>query len=791
MADPMIAAMLAEAAALSDAPSPPATALFPAPVVASRTGGVSGVTGLGTTSKLFSVVKVACADPLVCFGQIGTGGTFCLRGKDSCPFKAHNDTKVPYFGTSENYVFICHAVGVSAYVDPAVSESLISEDVWDRWKDKTLPLEDWRREFQAVTTTDDKNATSEDIEEEAKTFISADNFKTPGKRKRGVLKFEGDDEYVEVSPTTTLYERVLPEERSELDKVMQSGNMKRGTVTGVVANLETNIINLQKGFAEVVSASSTRFQSNEDALNLVSRALHNLRSGIGAPIELMSMFVAPTMWGTLSLVSDELARVGGLAQGLMKMVTPFHQETSTKFDAVNSTNSAITQIVNMLMTSLKKLTNDHQTTSATVASLVDQMSQGKAKRARTGKEANAEGSVEDLMSMMLNNSIAPEPVLSMDSPPPRMNTSSPRGEQGSVITCDENSRFTEELFQKLNQLMEDVNILKISAEASAVKFGNLGLRNLQECSRWVSEHYTEARYGLVIDPLALLDRIFGDDEVDPMTQLKTLESRAKLNIDTGAESSSITSLGHSRPRIFHFGRPTMTCDQRTSRLNKLCKPVHWKTGGEGVRNYIIKQMNVLQTSIGSDIMYSYGNRPDEAKAQMIATLSLTASVAFITQLLNYIDALFEKLHVYSKFTVETAWSLTMQVLDRICSDLYVPKEGVANGMKGDRRSICAHVLWANFRTLDVAQNYLDFNFENHPAISSEFIKFLATNSGFEKVERLEETVCGLKTAMTGALADAKEASKKSDTASTKCGDMNSAITALTRRVKTVEDRCAR
>lgn len=84
-------------------------------------------------------------------------------------------------------------------------------------------------------------------------------------------------------------------------------------------------------------------------------------------------------------------------------------------------------------------------------------------------------------------------------------------------------------------------------------------------------------------------------------------------------------------------------------------------------------------------------------------------MAFITQHLNYVDALFEELHVY-----------------------FSPKEGVGNGMKEDRASICSHVLWAGFRTqLDVAQIYLNFSFENHPAMLSECIKFLATTSGFE------------------------------------------------------------
>lgn len=79
-------------------------------------------------------------------------------------------------------------------------------------------------------------------------------------------------------------------------------------------------------------------------------------------------------------------------------------------------------------------------------------------------------------------------------------------------------------------------------------------------------------------------------------------------------------------------------------------------------------MNVLQFSTGNDIMYAFGNEP------------------WTNQ--KYIDALFEKLPVYLKFTIDTAWSLSVPVLDRITSDLFVPKVGVGNGMKGDKASIC-------------------------------------------------------------------------------------------------------
>lgn len=49
----------------------------------------------------------------------------------------------------------------------------------------------------------------------------------------------------------------------------------------------------------------------------------------------------------------------------------------------------------------------------------------------------------------------------------------------------------------------------------------------------------------------------------------------------------------------------------------------------------------------------------------------------------------------------------MQVLDQISADVFAPKDGVlANGMKGDRFSVRSHILWARFRTHDVAGSSL-------------------------------------------------------------------------------------
>ena len=228
--------------------------------------------------------------------------------------------------------------------------------------------------------------------------------------------------------------------------------------------------------------------------------------------------------------------------------------------------------------------------------------------------------------------------------------------------------WTPDNFGKFTELIEEVGVLKLSGETTVVKLGGLGLENLQECVDWVGANSPGEEYGLIMDPLILMDRLHGNIHLDQMTQLKSYETQAKLNIKTAGEASSLTALGYPRPWMFHEGQPLMSCDQNTSRLSKLAKHGIWKTGSQGIRNHIMDRLGTMQSSITGDINHAYGINPKGVMAKTIALMGLTSSVAFVTQLVNYVDSLFEKLHIHSKFTVDTAWSLTMQILDRICED---------------------------------------------------------------------------------------------------------------------------
>ena len=83
--------------------------------------------------------------------------------------------------------------------------------------------------------------------------------------------------------------------------------------------------------------------------------------------------------------------------------------------------------------------------------------------------------------------------------------------------------------------------------------------------------------------------------------------------------------------------------------------------------------------------------------------------------------------------------------------------------------------------------YLEKDFENHPTISSEYVKFLATNSGSDKVEKLQAQMAEVIEKLSKSIEESKKATAKADAASAKCSELSREVAVLTRKVKTLED----
>jgi hypothetical protein len=770
------------------------------------------------SSKSFAVISVSGSDPSVCFGSVGVGSaSFCVR--QNCSIKAHVDSKVEVWDASdESRISIVRSPGSTVFAEPSVSTSRIPSDVWASWERQQLTLSDWSREFCAVEIANDAMASVAEIKEESSFLEKAKDFRTPSKRVRESASRMVSSDFQNrlgmggVGGSFVPHLRLLPvvveTEGSELSPGgWTEGGIDDNALSKVVSQVETSLVSLGEALGALVGESHNRFLEVGHEAKLIASALHSLSSSVGTQMELDERFEAPTLWGSTAFIADEIMRLGREMMSMDLEVKPIQMEvgwlkTSVQNSALTSEESLakLMKILGLVMQRIQSVGPELELVKTRVGKMevaqVELQQERNAKRSKTsnrdvaveGSGSDAKASMDDLLWMLGGNSI--------QSPTSSPRSHRPSGGQveiwpsinaSSSPSQDDRGTETAQLFK---QLVADVALLKATVKDDSVKFGGLGLRSIQDCQGWIHTHFDCYRYGLMMDPLLLLDRICGNDDIGTKSnKFKTWESRSKLKITTGAEESALHAISVKRPQLFHVGKTAMVSERNKSKLNQLANFAAWKSGGEGVRNYIVKQMNSLYSTLTHEIAYALGSDVRFSKADALAIRCLNDSITFLTQLMNFVDMSYERLLIISRFTPEQAWSLTTQILDRICEELYSPKEGVSGAMTIEEpESVCCHILWATFKTHDIMATYIDTNFENHPVVSAEYVKFLATNSGSEKVEKLESQVSGMTEKLGKAVDESKKAAAKSDVASTKCSELVRELAALTKKVKALGDK---
>jgi DNA repair ATPase RecN len=80
------------------------------------------------------------------------------------------------------------------------------------------------------------------------------------------------------------------------------------------------------------------------------------------------------------------------------------------------------------------------------------------------------------------------------------------------------------------------------------------------------------------------------------------------------------------------------------------------------------------------------------------------------------------------------------------------------------------------------------NFEDHPSTSSEYVKFLAMNSGFEALEAIAGKLKSMQDQIKDFQSSVKQADKKAENAVSYCETNKKAVGALEKRMSTQESK---
>jgi hypothetical protein len=212
----------------------------------------------------------------------------------------------------------------------------------------------------------------------------------------------------------------------------------------------------------------------------------------------------------------------------------------------------------------------------------------------------------------------------------------------------------------------------------------------------------------------------------------------------------------------------------------------WDTARVGVRDRIMRNLTKVQSSITD--MIGVKLRKHE-KAKHLFYNMLSTSVTWLNNWVRFIDEKMKELTIESKFSPKSAWSLTTMCAARMIRDVAEAHAGLFDNVNMDDQSdVCAALLYGTLRAQDVMTEFTESGFKDHPSVSAEHVKFLATHSGSDAVSGLDDRVKAMEESLKEALKKSKEAMTKADTASNSVDKLKNEVKMLEQKVDKKQDK---
>jgi hypothetical protein len=263
-------------------------------------------------------------------------------------------------------------------------------------------------------------------------------------------------------------------------------------------------------------------------------------------------------------------------------------------------------------------------------------------------------------------------------------------------------------------------------------FGNLGLSTVGDLAAWNLDQGSGFQFGLFVDGPALLT-FKRDDFVSVSDQLAGLKRAGDIGLNQ-TQVRVLASFQNTLPEF--FGKGSETCGSSLPAMPKL---TDWEAedGINGAKFRLERSLPLIQKQLSTYIDTFLGE--DKLAARELAHRCLSHSMLFVTRLSDYITRTSRALRV-AGYKVDKVWAiLSRQVLRifedmaraRVCAvDLAPPmtKRGAKmpeDGIFQDHNAALA--MWAVLKTHDVMADYLAHNFEDHPSIAAENVRFLTYN----------------------------------------------------------------
>lgn len=324
--------------------------------------------------------------------------------------------------------------------------------------------------------------------------------------------------------------------------------------------------------------------------------------------------------------------------------------------------------------------------------------------------------------------------------------------------------------------------LEQGEKSGSVHYGGVSFEGPGDAKAWVQTQIDLADVGYIVDPHTVLEHVYASLVGEDF--LKTFEKLHKLQVETLSQGLMMSSYQQPIPKLFSSGK-NKVIKEDSSFLDKIISWDDWGYPDTGMRAVLTTK---LQEFIDSHQKIVDASLVLGSPAYTLATMSATESVAWVESLMTFVDNFMKNL-TKARFSNKKALHVTSRLVKRIFEEVFRPRQGVIKAFKTrDQLQVTSSMLWSSLQSLQVALKLKNLGLKDLDVVSSELVKFLLVNTGYDSIERLQKQVETLTASVSSAQKSVKGALTSSITATNKVDELQKQITALEKRLSKAENK---
>ena len=327
-------------------------------------------------------------------------------------------------------------------------------------------------------------------------------------------------------------------------------------------------------------------------------------------------------------------------------------------------------------------------------------------------------------------------------------------------------------------------VLKLEKGESidGIRYGGVSFERPEDVRAWIHVNMDLSDVGYIVDPHTVMEHVYANLVGEDF--LSTFQKLHKLEIETLSQGLMMTSYQQPVPKLFSTGKIKVVKED-SSFLDRIISWDDWDYPDTGMRAVLSSELDAFSEShqriVDSTLQ-------DGSPAHTLAILSATESVAWLESLMTFVDGFMKHL-TKARFSHKKALHVTSRLVKRIFEEVFQPRQGVIKAFKTrDMLQVTSSVLWSNLQSLQVALKLKSTGLKDLEIVSSELVKFLLVNTGYDSIERLTKQVATLENVASESQKLAKDVSSSLKTATNKVDEMKKTIVAFEKRLQKLEKK---